>query len=101
MTYRQLARLTILGSTGSIGLNTLDVVRRHPERYRIAALCAHTQIDRLFEQCLEFHPDFAVVRDDELAAELATRLAAAGCAGIRVEYGAEALTRMASLKEVD
>ena len=101
MTYRQLARLTILGSTGSIGLNTLDVVRRHPERYRIAALCAHTQIDRLFEQCLEFHPDFAVVRDDELAAELAMRLAAAGCAGIRVEYGAEALTRMASLKEVD
>lgn len=101
MTYRQLARLTILGSTGSIGLNTLDVVRRHPERYRIAALCAHTQIDRLFEQCLEFRPDFAVVHDDELAAELATRLAAAGCAGIRVEYGAEALTRMASLKEVD
>jgi len=101
VTYRQLARLTILGSTGSIGLNTLDVVRRHPERYRIAALCAHTQIDRLFEQCLEFRPDFAVVRDDELAAELATRLAAAGCAGIRVEYGAEALTRMASLKEVD
>lgn len=101
MTYRQLARLTILGSTGSIGLNTLDVVRRHPERYRIAALCAHTQIDRLFEQCLEFRPDFAVVRDDELAAELATRLAAAGCAGIRVEYGVEALTRMASLKEVD
>lgn len=101
MAYRQLARLTILGSTGSIGLNTLDVVRRHPERYRIAALCAHTQIDRLFEQCLEFRPDFAVVRDDELAAELATRLAAAGCAGIRVEYGAEALTRMASLKDVD
>lgn len=101
MTYRQLARLTILGSTGSIGLNTLDVVRRHPERYHIAALCAHTQIDRLFEQCLEFRPDFAVVRDDELAAELATRLAAAGCAGIRVEYGAEALTRMASLKDVD
>ena len=101
MTYRQLARLTILGSTGSIGLNTLDVVRRHPERYRITALCAHTQIDRLFEQCLEFRPDFAVVRDDELAAELATRLAAAGCAGIRVEYGAEALTRMAGLKEVD
>lgn len=101
MTYRQLARLTILGSTGSIGLNTLDVVRRHPERYRIAALCAHTQIDRLFEQCLEFRPDFAVVRDDGLAAELVTRLAAAGCAGIRVEYGAEALTRMASLKEVD
>ena len=101
MAYRQLARLTILGSTGSIGLNTLDVVRRHPERYRITALCAHTQIDRLFEQCLEFRPDFAVVRDDELAAELATRLAAAGCAGIRVGYGAEALMRMASLKDVD
>ena len=44
--------LTILGSTGSIGVSTLDVVRRHPGRYRVAALCAHHQVDRLFEQCL-------------------------------------------------
>ena len=69
-----LQKLTILGSTGSIGVNTLDVVRRHPERYRVIALCAHNQIDRLFEQCLEFQPRFAVVRDAELAAELQRRL---------------------------
>ena len=94
-------RLTVLGSTGSIGCNTLDVVRRHPGRYRVVALCAHTQVDRLFEQCQEFRPDFAVVRDEALAAELTARLAAAGCVGIRVEHGAQALTRMASLPQVD
>lgn len=94
-------RLTILGSTGSIGCNTLDVVRRHPGRYRVVALCAHTQVDRLFEQCQEFRPDFAVVRDEALAAELTARLAATGCVGIRVEHGAQALTRMASLPQVD
>ena len=92
--------LTILGSTGSIGVNTLDIVRRHPERYRVVALCAHTQIDRLFEQCLEFRPDFAVLRDRELAVALEERLATAGCS-VRVEYGPEALVRMAGLPEVD
>ena len=92
--------LTILGSTGSIGVNTLDIVRRHPERYRVVALCAHTQIDRLFEQCLEFRPDFAVLRDRELAVALEERLAAAACS-VRVEYGPEALVRMAGLPEVD
>ena len=92
--------LTILGSTGSIGVNTLDIVRRHPERYRVVALCAHTQIDRLFEQCLEFRPDFAVLRDRELAVALEERLVAAACS-VRVEYGPEALVRMAGLPEVD
>ena len=72
-------QLTILGSTGSIGVNTLDVVRRHPRRYRVVALCAHSQVDRLFEQCVEFRPRHAVVGDPLLAAELAGRLAVAGC----------------------
>ena len=62
--------LTILGSTGSIGVSTLDVIRRHPRRYRVVALCAHSQIDRLFVQCLEFRPHYAVVKDTELAADL-------------------------------
>ena len=70
--------LTILGSTGSIGVSTLDVVRRHPDRYRVIALCAHNQIDRLFEQCLEFKPVCAVLRNSELAEELRKRLADAG-----------------------
>ncbi|NJA87912.1 1-deoxy-D-xylulose-5-phosphate reductoisomerase [Rhodocyclus tenuis] len=92
--------LTILGSTGSIGVSTLDVVRRHPERYRVLALCAHRQIDRLFEQCLEFRPRFAVVGSDELAAQLRTRLAAADCA-TEVESGPAALSRVSRLPEVD
>ena len=95
-----LQNITILGSTGSIGVNTLDVIRRHPQRYRVFALCAHNQIDRLFDQCLEFRPRFAVVRDSELAAELRRRLAEATCLTI-VEYGPEALVRMAELPEVD
>jgi 1-deoxy-D-xylulose-5-phosphate reductoisomerase len=93
-------KLTILGSTGSIGVSTLDVVRYHPERYKITALCAHTQIDRLFEQCLEFQPQYAVVRDSTLAAQLRERLAAVSCA-THVECGPDALIRMAELAEVD
>lgn len=92
--------LTILGCTGSIGLSTLDVVRRNPERFRIAALCAHRQADRLYEQCLEFVPDFAVLGEAEAAAPLQRRLRDAG---VRTEvlHGVEALERMAALPEVD
>ena len=93
-------KLTILGSTGSIGVNTLDVIRRHPQRYQVIALCAHRQVDRLFEQCLEFAPRFAVVGDAGLAAELQRRLAGAACP-TQVEHGPEALVRMAELPEVD
>ena len=70
--------ITVLGSTGSIGVSTLDVIRRHPDRYRAFALCAHTQVDKLFEQCLEFRPLFAVLRDAALADELTERCRAAG-----------------------
>jgi 1-deoxy-D-xylulose-5-phosphate reductoisomerase len=93
-------QLTILGSTGSIGVNTLDVVRRHPRRYRVVALCAHSQVDRLFEQCLEFQPRHAVVGDPLLAGGLAARLTVAGCP-TEVSHGPEALLRMAELPEVD
>jgi len=92
--------LAILGSTGSIGISTLDVVRRHPERFLVVALCAHRQVDRLYEQCIEFQPRFAVVGDAILAATLQVRLAANGC-GTVVESGPEALVRMAELADVD
>src|ERR1035437_7882354 len=92
--------LTILGSTGSIGVNTLDVIRRHPQRYRVIALCAHKQIDRLFKQCLEFEPCFAVVRNIALANDLRERLQAVSCSTL-VEFGPEALIRMATLPQVD
>ncbi len=93
-------KLTILGSTGSIGVSTLDVVRRHPDKYAVVALCGHTQIDRLFSQCIEFMPAFAVVRDEALASELSNRLRAAGSL-TRVEFGPKALVKMAELPEVE
>ncbi len=93
-------QLTILGSTGSIGVNTLDVVRRHPDRYQVLALCAYRQVDRLYEQCLAFRPRFAVVGEAALAVQLTERLRQAGCS-TEVEYGPEALVRMAFLPEVD
>ncbi len=92
--------ITILGSTGSIGVSTLDVIRRHPERYRAFALCAHSQIDKLFAQCLEFKPQFAVMRDAPLASALAERCRAAGLS-IEVRHGVESLIELSALPEVD
>jgi len=92
--------LTVLGSTGSIGVSTLDIVRRHPGRYRAFALCAHSQVDKLFEQCLEFRPRFAVLRDAALAADLQARCRAAGL-DTEVAHGVEALVALAAHPEVD
>ncbi len=92
--------ITILGSTGSIGVSTLDVIRRHPERYRAYALCAHSQVDKLFAQCQEFRPAFAVVRDEQLAADLAGRCRAAGLA-TEVRHGLAALIDLSAAPEVD
>ena len=92
--------VTILGATGSIGLNTLDVIRRHPERFHAFALCAHSQVDKLFEQVCEFAPKFAVVRDAALADELGRRCRDAGLA-TKVRHGVEALSEMAAHPEVD
>lgn len=92
--------ITVLGSTGSIGVSTLDVIRRHPDRYQVFALCAHSQLDKLFEQCREFQPRFAVMRDAHLAGQLTERCRAAGL-GTEVRYGVEALIELSSLPEVD
>ncbi len=96
----KISYLTILGSTGSIGLSTLDVVARHPERYRIVALTAKSRDDVLFEQCLRFKPRYAVLLDEAAAARLAQRIAAVGLE-VEVLCGAESLQRVASLAEVD
>lgn len=87
--------LTILGATGSIGRNTLDVVARHPDRYRVFALCAHQQVDRLSEQCQQFRPVVAVVGSAALADALAGRLKAAGLDTV-VRHGPAALCEVAS-----
>jgi 1-deoxy-D-xylulose-5-phosphate reductoisomerase len=92
--------ITVLGSTGSIGVSTLDVIRRHPDRYRAFALCAHSQVEKLFEQCIEFRPRFAVMRDATLAAQLAERCRAAGL-DTEIRHGVEALVEMSALPEVD
>lgn len=92
--------LTVLGSTGSIGTSTLDVVARHPDKYRIVALTACRQDELLFEQCRRFKPRFAVLLDEAAAARLKQSLAAAGL-NTQVLIGEQALEQVASLPEVD
>ena len=71
-------QLTILGSTGSIGVNTLDVVARHPEKYQVFALTGARQVDLMFQQCVAFKPRFAVMVQADAARELADKIQAAG-----------------------
>ncbi|GAA3911085.1 1-deoxy-D-xylulose-5-phosphate reductoisomerase [Halomonas cibimaris] len=87
-------RITVLGATGSIGKNTLDVIARHPERYSVYALTAHTSKKALLAQCIEHRPAVAVLDGEADAAWLRRELAAAGIA-TRVAAGAEALCDVA------
>ena len=91
--------LTILGSTGSIGESTLDVVSRHPEKFRVSALAGHRQVDKLAAQCKQFRPEYAVVGDAGHAAELEKKLKQEGI-NTQVLYGAQALIDVASADEV-
>ena len=91
--------LTILGSTGSIGESTLDVVSRHPEKFRVFALAGHRQVDKLVAQCKQFRPEYAVVGDVGHAAELEKKLKQEGI-DTQVLYGAQALIDVASADEV-
>ncbi|WP_308881950.1 1-deoxy-D-xylulose-5-phosphate reductoisomerase [Neisseria subflava] len=91
--------LTILGSTGSIGESTLDVVSRHPEKFRVFALAGHRQVDKLAAQCKQFRPEYAVVGDAGHAAELEKKLKQEGI-DTQVLYGAQALIDVASANEV-
>ena len=92
--------LTVLGSTGSIGMNTLDVVSRHPDRYKIQALTANRDVEGLLRQCLEFKPRFAVMADHASADRLEARLNDAG-EQTRVLSGHTGLERVAALEESD
>jgi 1-deoxy-D-xylulose-5-phosphate reductoisomerase len=93
-------KITVLGSTGSIGVSTLDVIARHPGLFRVVALTANTQVDKLFQQCLQFEPEFAVLLDEDAAQQLHKRIAAAGLA-TEVLHGVGALERVSSLPKVD
>ena len=92
--------LTILGSTGSIGTSTLDVVARHPERFRIFALSGHSQTAKLAEQCIAFRPQYAVTANEAQAAELRAHLTAADC-HTEVLHGEQALCDIAAAPETD
>jgi 1-deoxy-D-xylulose-5-phosphate reductoisomerase len=93
-------RLTVLGATGSIGVSTLDVVARHPDRFEVVALTGNSRVDALYEQCLKHRPRYAVVGHDKDVAGLTSRLRAAGLS-IEVLAGPQALEFVAALPEVD
>lgn len=96
MSEPRVRRLAILGSTGSIGASTLDVVRHNPECLQVVALTANTQVERMARQCLEFQPRLAVMGDPEAAHRLSTELRGQGAHATRVEGGAEALAAVAA-----
>ncbi|THF67825.1 MAG: 1-deoxy-D-xylulose-5-phosphate reductoisomerase [Methylophaga nitratireducenticrescens] len=93
-------RVTILGSTGSIGISTLDVLQRNPHKYRVYALAANKSVDGLFEQCQQFKPAVAVMLCPESAAQLEEKLRNAGLA-IKVQSGMQALEMISSTEETD
>ena len=93
-------RITVLGSTGSIGTNTLDVVARHPERFEVFALSAATQVDALLAQCARFAPLYAVMASPEHASALAEKCKENGLA-TQVLQAQDAMEIIASHPEVD
>ncbi len=93
-------RLAVLGSTGSIGVSTLAVVDKHPERFEVVALSAGRQVERLFEQCLRYRPRYAVMVDPAAAALLKLKAREAGLPS-EVLSGARALEEIAAASEVD
>jgi 1-deoxy-D-xylulose-5-phosphate reductoisomerase len=93
-------RLTLLGSTGSIGESTLDVVARHPDRFKVYALSAHRNGDKLIDQCVRFQPEVAVVGNADTAAQVEAALRAEGCK-TEVSHGPQALVDAASSASCD
>ena len=90
--------LAILGSTGSIGTQTLDIVRAYPDRYSVYALCAHRSIDKLVEQAFEFKPEVVCIADESLYDSLVSRLSSLNC---KVWAGADAIAQVVTMPSVD
>ena len=91
-------QLCILGSTGSIGTQTLDVVAAYPERYSVYALCAHRSIDKLVEQAHRFHPEVVCIADESLYDSLQAQLSTLDC---KVWAGADAIAEVVTMPSVD
>ena len=92
--------VTVLGSTGSIGVSTLDVLARHPDHYRVVALTAHRQVARMLEQCIQHRPKWAVMVDADAAETLQKRLLEQG-SDTQVLSGVAGLEQVAALDEVE
>ena len=99
MTFQK-QRITILGSTGSIGVSTLDVIARHPDRYEVFALSAATQVDLMLAQCAQFKPKYAVMVSEPHARLLAEKIKANGLS-TQVLWASDALEIIASHELVD
>ncbi len=96
----EIQNITVLGSTGSIGTSTLDVIARHPERFRAYALTANSRHEPLLAQCKQFNPRYAVLLDEDAAEQLATAVQVAGLQ-TEVLCGTDALAQVAVLPEVN
>ena len=97
-------KLAILGSTGSIGTQTLDVVREHPDRFEVYAICAHRSVDKLVEQARDFRPEVVCIADESLYDELKQKLQAALGADsemMKVWAGADAIAEMVTMPSID
>jgi 1-deoxy-D-xylulose-5-phosphate reductoisomerase len=94
------SRIAILGSTGSIGTSTLDVVARHPESFEIFALTASTKVDLMLAQCVAFKPKFAVMASPVHGQQLAEKIKELGL-GTVVLLGSEAISEIAAHEQVD
>ena len=93
-------QITVLGSTGSIGTNTLDVIARHPDRFKVFALSAATQVDLMLQQCAQFSPCYAVMANEGMGRVLAEKVKAEGLK-VEVLWGSEALVEVAAHPQVD
>lgn len=92
--------VTILGSTGSIGVSTLDVLSRHPQKFRVYALTANGSVDAMFSQCQQYRPEVAVMLDPDAAEQLEKHLALTDCP-TKVLAGEAALQQVASSDHTD
>ena len=91
-------QLCILGSTGSIGTQTLDIVRAHPDRYSVYAICANRSIDKLIEQAIEFKPEVVCIADESLYDSLNAKLSTLN---IKVWNGADAIAEVVTMPSID
>jgi 1-deoxy-D-xylulose-5-phosphate reductoisomerase len=94
-------KLCILGSTGSIGLSTLEVVRLHPEKFTVVSLSANASVDKIVSQCIEFRPQKVVMASKHHADLLAIRLAENNLSSINVQSGKDALIDIAQSSDTD